>query len=100
MLDSPEKPVFVLQHEHIRDTVYGSYTLDGRGEIYFTDIIKKYPNVFHISGHSHYPASDPRVLRQGDFTALNVGGLSYYEFTFDRERKYHPKTRKAWRRAR
>lgn len=88
--DGPEKPVFVLQHEHVRHTVYGSYALDGWGEIYFSDILKKYPNVFHISGHSHYPASDPRALWQGEFTALNVGGLSYYEFTFDGERKYHP----------
>lgn len=88
--DTPTLPVFVFQHEHVRDTVYGSTLFDGWGEIYFSDIFKKYPNIVNISGHSHYPATDPRSVWQGDFTALNDGGLSYYEFTFDGERKYHP----------
>lgn len=88
--DGPEKPVFVLQHEHIRDTVYGSTLFDGWGEIYLADIVRKYPNVVDISGHSHYPATDPRAIWQGDFTALNDGGLAYFEFTYDGERKYHP----------
>ncbi len=88
--DTPHMPVFVFQHEHVRDTVYGSSLFDGWGEIYFSDIYKKYPNIVNISGHSHYPSSDPRAIWQGEFTALNDGGLSYFEFTFDGERKYHP----------
>lgn len=88
--DTPDKPVFVIQHEHVRDTVFGSTLFDGWGEIYFTDILKKYPRVIHISGHSHYPAADPRAIWQGDFTALNDGGLSFFEFTFDNQRKYRP----------
>lgn len=88
--DTPHLPVFVFQHEHVRDTVYGSTLFDGWGELYFSDIFKKYPNIIDVSGHSHYPASDPRAIWQGDFTAVNDGGLSYFEFTFDGERKYHP----------
>lgn len=79
----PEKPVFVFQHEHVRDTVYGSSESDGWGLDVFTDVLKKYPQVVHISGHSHFPANDPRAVWQGDFTAINDGGLAYFELAVD-----------------
>lgn len=88
--ESGGRPVFVFQHEHIRDTVYGSTLFDGWGELYLADVISAYPNVVDVSGHSHYPAADPRALWQGGFTAVNDGGLAYYEFTFLGERKVHP----------
>lgn len=70
------KPVFVFQHHHVKNTVYGS----GRWGI--TDlraVLDKYPQVVDISGHSHYPINDPRSIWQGTFTALGDGTLSYYE---------------------
>ena len=79
----PEKPVFVFQHEHVRDTVYGSSKSDGWGLDTFTDVLKKYPQVIHISGHSHFPANDPRAVWQGEFTAINDGGLAYFELAVD-----------------
>lgn len=88
--EDPEKPIFVFQHEHIKDTVFGSYDEDGWGVDYFTDILNKYPQVIDISGHSHYPANDPKAVWQGNFTAINDGGLNYYEFTFDGRNSYHP----------
>ena len=81
--DNPEKPVFVFQHEHVRDTVYGSSKTDGWGLDTFTDVLKKYPQVVHISGHSHFPANDPRAIWQGEFTAINDGGLAYFELAVD-----------------
>lgn len=90
--DDPAKPVFVFQHEHIYNTVYGSYPEDGWGNEYFIDVLSKYPNVIDISGHSHYPANDPRAIWQDTFTAINDGGLNYYEFTFDGKRPYHPES--------
>lgn len=86
----PKKPVFVFQHEHIYNTVYGSYPEDGWGVKDFTDVLSKYAQVVDISGHSHYPANDPRAIWQGDFTAINDGGLAYYEFTFEGQHAYHP----------
>ncbi len=88
--EDPSKPVFVFQHEHVKDTVYGSRSNDGWGVDYFTDVLNKYPQVIHISGHSHYPANDPRTIWQGTFTAINDGGLAYYEFTVDNETSVHP----------
>ena len=90
--DDPAKPVFVFQHEHIYDTVYGSYPEDTWGVEFFTDILSKYPQVIDISGHSHYPANDPRAIWQGAFTAINDGGLAYYEFTIDGAKSQHPES--------
>lgn len=81
--ENPDKPVFVFQHEHVRDTVYGSSKTDGWGLDNFTEVLNKYPQVVHISGHSHFPANDPRAIWQGTFTALNDGGLAYFELAVD-----------------
>ena len=86
----PEKPVFVFQHEHVRDTVYGSSKSDGWGLDTFTEVLEKYPQVVHISGHSHFPANDPRAVWQGSFTAINDGGLAYYELAVDGENGQFP----------
>lgn len=79
----PEKPVFVFQHEHVEGTVYGSSKTDGWGLDVFTQVLEKYPQVVHISGHSHFPANDPRAVWQGSFTAINDGGLAYFELAVD-----------------
>ncbi len=81
--ESPEKPVFVFQHEHVLNTVYGSSKTDGWGIDHFTAVLEKYPQVIHISGHSHFPANDPRAIWQGKFTAINDGGLAYFELAVD-----------------
>ena len=81
--EDPTKPVFVFQHEHVKDTVYGSSETDGWGLDVFSDVLSKYPQVVHISGHSHFPANDPRAIWQDSFTALNDGGLAYYELAVD-----------------
>lgn len=81
--DDPQKPVFVFQHEHVKDTVYGSSETDGWGLDVFTQVLSKYPQVVHISGHSHFPANDPRAVWQGNFTAINDGGLAYFELAVD-----------------
>ncbi len=88
--DAPDKPVFVFQHEHITDTVFGSYTHEGWGVEYFTDVLNKYPQVVDISGHSHYPSNDPRSIWQGAFTAIGDCGLSYAEFSVDGVNSIHP----------
>ena len=81
--EDPGKPVFVFQHEHVKNTVYGSSDTDGWGLDVFTEVLSKYPQVVHISGHSHFPANDPRAIWQGEFTAINDGGLAYYELAVD-----------------
>ena len=88
--DTPDKPVFLMHHEHIKYTVYGSYDEDGWGKILFADLLKKYPNVVDFSGHSHYPVNDPRSVWQNEYTAIGTGSLKYTELTVDGEQKIHP----------
>ncbi len=91
--DTPDKPVFLMHHEHVRYTVYGSGDIDGWGHDFFTPILKKYPNTVDFSGHSHYPLNDPRSLWQNEYTAVGTGSLKYTELTVDGERKIHPENR-------
>lgn len=91
--EDPQKPVFVFQHEHVTGTVYGSSETDGWGLEVFTEVLKKYPQVVHISGHSHFPANDPRAVWQGEFTAINDGGLSYFELAVDGKNGQYPEER-------
>ena len=88
--DTPDKPVFLVHHEHVKNTVYGSSDFDGWGNRFFTGLFDKYPNVVDFSGHSHYPVNDPRSIWQGEFTAIGTGSLKYTELTVDDERKVHP----------
>ena len=88
--DTPDKPVFVFQHEHITGTVFGSYKSEGWGVTNFTEVLEKYPQVIDISGHSHYPSNDPRSIWQGSFTAIGDCGLSYAEFSVDGVNSIHP----------
>lgn len=88
--DDPFKPIFVIHHEHVANTVYGSSDFEGWGMPDFADILKRYPQVVDFSGHSHYPINDPRSIWQGEFTALGTGGLYYVELTVDDERTVHP----------
>ncbi|MBR0225460.1 MAG: metallophosphoesterase [Thermoguttaceae bacterium] len=77
----PTKPVFLVQHYHVYHTVFGSYDLPGdfhAGVKDFADILEKYPQIVHISGHSHYPSVEPRSVWQGKFTAIGTGSLSYF----------------------
>ncbi len=89
--DDPTKPIFVLQHEHISNTVYGSSDFEGWGMPDFAEILKNYPQVVDFSGHSHYPINDARSIWQGEYTALGTGGLYYGEITVDDVKTVHPK---------
>ncbi len=90
--DDPNKPIFVCQHEHIRNTVYGSSNFEGWGVTDFKDIYKQYPQIVHFSGHSHYPNNDPRSIYQKDYTAVGTGAINYMELTVDSDRSIHPDT--------
>ncbi len=88
--EDPRKPVFVIHHEHVRNTVYGSSDFEGWGVTDFTDVLNDFPQVVDFSGHSHYPLNDPRSVWQGAFTAVGTGAIYYTEFTVDDERTVHP----------
>lgn len=69
-------PIFVMQHPHLTDTVYGSINW---GDDDIISILTDYPQVVDFSGHSHAPINDPRSIHQKYFTSLNTGSFSYFE---------------------
>lgn len=73
--EDPDKPVFVYQHPHPTLTVYGSVNW---GDMDTRNVLSKYPQVVNFSGHSHYAASDPRSVWQGEFTAVGCGSLAAF----------------------
>lgn len=73
--DDPNKPIFVMQHMSPYDTMKGS-TGTGSDKKLRT-LLDNYPQVINFSGHTHVSMSDPRVIWQGTFTALNSGSLAY-----------------------
>jgi len=73
----PAKPLFYLQHAHLRDTCYGT---DAAGDSDCGDSAKAlaaYPNAVAFSGHSHYPLTDERSIWQGAFTSVGAASLRY-----------------------
>ena len=86
--DDPDKPVFVMHHEHVMNTVYGSTAYEMWGVPYFTAILRQYPQVVDFSGHSHYPLNDPRSIWQGEFTAIGTGAIYYADFCIGAARSY------------
>ena len=88
--EEPDKPVFVMHHEPTVETTYGSRVYDGWGVPYFGAILRQYPQVVEICGHSHFPLNDPRSVWQGAYTAINTGAIKNIEFTVDEIRSYHP----------
>jgi len=74
--EDPTKPIFVFQHHHVSDTVYGS---EDWGISTLDSVFEKYPQIVDFSGHSHFPMIDPRSIYQDKYTTLNTATLSYYE---------------------
>ncbi len=72
----PTKPIFVITHLNPSDTVYGS---DNWGNADIADVLKNYPQVISLSGHSHYSLIDERSIWQGDYTAFTTQSLDYIE---------------------
>ena len=86
--DDANRPVFVMHHEHVLNTVYGSTAYEMWGVPYFTSILRQYPQVVDFSGHSHYPLNDPRSVWQGEFTAIGTGAIYYADFCIGAARSY------------
>ena len=76
-------PIIVMGHHGIPNTAYVTSEWNGTyGEI--LNLFKKYPQVIHISGHSHATLEDARSIWQDDgYTAIQDGTIGAY---FENER--------------
>jgi len=73
----PGDPNFVISHMPPLKTVYGSENIWGNRDVY--KILKDYPEVISISGHSHYSLRNIKSIWQGEFTAINIQSISYVD---------------------
>ena len=69
-----KKPIFVVTHFHPANTCLGGSS--GRG-FALRELFNGYPQIISLSGHSHSPLENERCIWQGEFTAIETGGLSY-----------------------
>jgi len=73
---TPDKPVFVFDHEPPFGTVAAS-TRFGSGVR--RRILSKYPQVINVSGHAHSSLLDETNIWQGGFTAVGLGCLTSFD---------------------
>lgn len=72
------KPIFVLTHVPTTGTTYGSNANDGNfGNTVYDNLLKAYPQVILMTGHTHAPLGDPRSIYQNFYTSVNDGSSSY-----------------------
>ena len=85
---TPGAPIFMLCHHSIPNTVYASPEWNGvysaGAGLDLTAEMKRYPQIVHISGHSHSTLEDARSIDQSlGFTCIQDSTLGAY---FENER--------------
>lgn len=79
-------PVLVMSHHALPHTVSGTFDdpADQAPKLYLHDyaesdallaILRKYPNVVFLSGHTHWNLRRPDWIHRGEFTAVNTGAV-------------------------
>lgn len=71
-----ERPFFYIQHEHPKGTTASPWVW-GQDRGHSTKALARFPNAVALSGHSHTPLTDDRVLWQGEFTSVGTASLRY-----------------------
>ncbi|MBE6384519.1 MAG: hypothetical protein E7048_02510 [Lentisphaerae bacterium] len=73
LAENPGKPLFVIDHI----PPYGIFhNTKLWGSVPRLEVLKKFPSVIHISGHSHGSLLNESNIWQKEFTAVNTGCLS------------------------
>lgn len=71
----PGKPIFVIDHIPALNTTHNSITA---GSIWKRPVLNKFPQVIHISGHTHNSLFNEQCIWQGEYTAVNAGCLKAF----------------------
>ncbi|MBQ7924141.1 MAG: metallophosphoesterase [Clostridia bacterium] len=88
--ENPGEPIFVISHSPAMNTIYGSILAEaGYGDITQDDstaewgasvaldnILKNYPQVINISGHTHYASNHELSIMQTTYTSFTPGGCA------------------------
>lgn len=84
--DTPDKPIFVLNHHAVLNTVYGTENTTW-GSNSLKDVLSQFPQVVNFTGHSHYSMCNPKSIHQKDFTGINVGPMAYFSLALNDYKK-------------
>lgn len=76
---TPGRPVFVFDHHPGRWTTEGS--LQG-GDERRTELLSKFPQAVHVTGHAHGSLYNEQNIHQGGFTSVSAACLTYFTGTF------------------
>ena len=74
--DNPYGPIIVMCHQTIANTTYGSqWGSSATSEL--NDVLRYYPEVVYLAGHSHFDFTNEKSIMQKDFTTIDVPSLQY-----------------------
>ncbi len=69
-----EKPIFVVTHYQPARSAFGAVDLYGET---LRRVLDKFPQAVSLSGHTHCPLANERMIWQDGFTAINTSTTSY-----------------------
>ncbi len=70
----PDRYIFVLHHCKVPNMTYASNLWGTNQELH--ELLKNYPQVVLLAGHTHSPLHNERSIIQRDYTALEVSSVS------------------------
>ena len=71
--------IFLVSHIGFEDTLFGDYQVGDRYDPATREFLKDYPQLVHISGHSHPDPMNPGVIDQAaGFTSVITGTVGKY----------------------
>ena len=73
----PKKPFFYVYHCHPKGTCYGPESDKAADKGDTKRVLSAFPNCIALTGHTHYPLTDPDILWRGEFASLGCGSLLY-----------------------
>ena len=76
-----DKSIIFCTHHPLGQT-YGSslYGMDSTADYAFRDMLRDYPNVVHLAGHTHFSSLHERSISQRDYTSIQIGMHTYGKY--------------------
>ena len=88
LLTGYDKPIVFCTHHPLGET-YGStlYGMSADSESWFKEMLKDYPQIVHLAGHTHFSSIHDRSFVQNDWTSIQIGmhGTGKYVSSVDKD---------------
>ena len=79
-----DKSIIFCTHHPLGQT-YGStlYGMDSAADLAFNEMLKDYPMIVHLSGHTHFSGLHERSISQTNYTSIQIGTHTYGKYVSD-----------------